>query len=96
MSEVRMVLGSVTAFIVVWLMVACRGACRGRKLICCQAVEARWLSVALIYINECDGKTEACKQIEKRERELSCLSKQRNVTLSQTKKEEKKKTNERG
>ena len=80
MSEVRMLLRSVTAFIVVQMMVACRGAYRGKKLMCCQVVEACCLRVAQVYINECDGKAEACKQVEK-----SCLSKQSNVALSQTK-----------
>ena len=92
MSEVRMLLRSVTAFFFVWLMIVSRGGCRGEKFICCQVVEACCLSVAQIYINECDGKAEACKQVEKRV-ELSEQAKECN--LSQTKKNKKRVVEER-
>ena len=88
MSEVHMLLRSVTAFIVVRLMVACRGASGGKKLIFCQVVEACCLRVAQVYINECDGKAEACKQVEKRV-ELSEQAKECNFVTD-------KKQNERG
>ena len=34
MNEVRMATRSVTALVVVWLMVACGGAFRAKKLVC--------------------------------------------------------------
>ena len=63
-------------------------ACRGKKLVCCQIVEAYYLSVARIYVNECDGKAKACKQVEKRV-ELSEQAKECNFVTD-------KNTNERG
>ena len=84
MSEVRILIRSVTAFFVVRLMVVCRGGCRGEKFICCQVVEACCVSVAQIYINECDGKAEACKQVEKRV-ELSEQAKECNLSQTRTK-----------
>ena len=47
MIEVRMVLRSVTAFVVICLMFGCRGGRRRRrkKLICCQVVEACCLTI---------------------------------------------------
>ena len=44
-NEVRMVLRSVTALVVVWLMVACRGVFCAKKLVCCQVAEACCLSI---------------------------------------------------